>query len=177
MRELLYSALDLAAIISSMELGCQEESHIIDLIWENETPFFADQCRTDKRKFILDIRYWTHYLYEKPLLDREFLAIQKDLEHGNHDVNVGQYTSDYSNLDLFFKSVRIRILYGNGNPYVRIKLRSLLTQYGYKRRSQLLIQHINRCMLFYHLEATLRGGVACDIETADLDKMLIFRVV
>lgn len=177
MRALLYSALDLAAIISSMELGCQDESSVIDLIWEGEKTFFDARYRTDKRKFILDIRYWMHYFYEKPVLDREFPAIQKDLEHGNHDVNVGQYTSDYSNLDLFFKSVRIRILYGNGNPYVRIKLRSLLTQYGYKRRSQLLIQHINRCMLFYHLEATLRGGVACDIETADLDKMLTFRVV
>ncbi len=177
MRALLYSALDLAAIISSMELGCQDESRVIDSIWEGEKAFFDAQYRTDKRKFILDVRYWMHYFYEKPVLDREFPAIQKDLEHGNHDVNVGQYTSDYSDLDLFFKSVRIRILYGQGNPYVRIKLRSLLTQYGYKRRSRLLIQHINRCMLFYHLEATLRGGIACDIETTDLDKMLTFRVI
>lgn len=30
MDTLLYSALDLAAIISSMELGCREESHVID---------------------------------------------------------------------------------------------------------------------------------------------------
>ena len=59
----------------------------------------------------------------------------------------------------------------------RIKLRTLLKQYGYKRRSQLLLQHINRCMLFYHLGATLRGGVPCSIEDADLDQMLTFRVV
>ena len=177
MRALLYSALDLAAIISSMELGCQEESHTIDLIWEGEKSFFADQYRTDKRKFILDIRYWMHYFYEKPILDREFPTIQKDLEYGKHTVDMGRYISDYSDLDLFFKSVRIRILYGKGNDYVRIKLRSLLTQYGYQRRSQLLLQHINRCMLFYHLEATLRGGAACDIETCGLDKMLTFRVV
>lgn len=177
MRALLYSSLDLAAIISSMELGCREESHIIDLIWEGEKSFFADQYRTDKRKFILDIRYWMHYFYEKPILDREFPAIQKDLEYGKHIVDMGRYISDYSDLDLFFKSVRIRILYGKGNDYVRIKLRSLLTQYGYQRRSPLLLRHINRCMLFYHLEATLRGGVACDIETCGLDKMLTFRVV
>ena len=36
---------------------------------------------------------------------------------------------------------------------------------------------INRCMLFYHLEATLRGGVPCSIESADLDQMLTFRVI
>lgn len=177
MRDLLYSALDLAAIISSMKLGCQEESRIIDLIWAGEKFFFADQYRTDKRKFILDIHYWMHYFYEKPILDREFPAIQKDLAYGKYTVNKEQYISEYTDLDLFFKSVRIRILYGKGNNYVRIKLRSLLTQYGYQRRSQLLLQHINRCMLFYHLEATLRGGAVCDMEICGLDKMITFRVV
>lgn len=173
----MYSAPDLAAIITSMGLGCREESHIIDLIWEGEKYFFADQYRTNKRKFILDILYWMHYFYEKPNLDREFPAIQKDLEYGKHTVDMERFISDDSDLDLFFKSVRIRILYGKGNDYVRIKLRSLLTQYGYKRRSKLLLRHINRCMLFYHLEATLRDGIACDIEKCRLDKMLTFRVV
>ena len=177
MRALLYSALDLAAIISSMELTCREESHIIDLIWEGEKTFFADKYRSNKRKFILDIRYWMRYFHEKPILDQEFPAIQKDLAYGKHTVNTEEYISDYSDLDLFFKSVRIRILYGKSNGYVRIKLRSLLTQYGYQRRSPFLLQHINRCMLFYHLEATLRGGATCDIETCELDKMLTFRVV
>ena len=177
MRALLYSTIDLAAIINSMELTCREESRIIDLIWEGEKAFFADKYRNDKRKFILDIRYWMHYFYEKSILNQEFPAIQKDLACGKHTVNMEEYISDYSDLDLFFKSVRIRILYGKGNGYVRVKLRSLLTQYGYQRRSSLLLQYINRCMLFYHLEATLRGGTPCDIETCGLDKMLIFRVV
>lgn len=177
MRALLYSALDLAVIINSMELTCREESRIIDLIWEGEKAFFVDKYRSDKRKFILDIRYWMHYFYEKSILNQEFPAIQKDLAYGKHTVNMEEYISDYSDLDLFFKSVRIRILYGKRNGYVRIKLRSLLTQYGYQRRSSLLLQHINRCMLFYHLEATLCGGTPCNIETCGLDKMLTFRIV
>ncbi|MDO4562875.1 MAG: hypothetical protein Q4C12_03475 [Clostridia bacterium] len=150
---------------------------MIDLIWEGEKYFLADLYRTDKRKFILDIQYWMHYFYEKPILDKEFPAIEKDFEYGNHILNVDQYLSDYTNVDLFFKGVRIRILYGKGNDYVRIKLRTLLTEYGYRRRSKLLIQHIKSCMLFYNLEATLRGGNACDIESCNLDKMLIFRIV
>ena len=88
-----------------------------------------------------------------------------------------QYMSDFSNLDLFFKKIRIQILYGKGNDYVRVKLRTLLKHYGYKRRSQLLIQHINRCLYFYHLEITVRGGIPCLIEDATLDQMLIFHVV
>lgn len=177
MKPLLYSALDLAAIISSMELGCREESRIMDLIWDGEKSFLLSHYQTNKRKFILDIHYWMHYFYEKPILDREFPAIQKDLQNGQHAVDMNQYMSDYSDLDLFFKSVRIRILYSGGKEYVRIKLRSLISQYGYQRRSQQLIGHINQCMQFYHLEATLRGGIACDIAACGLDKMVTFRVV
>lgn len=177
MKPLLYSALDLAAIISSMELGCREESRIMDLIWDGEKSFLLSHYQTNKRKFILDIHYWMHYFYEKPILDREFPAIQKDLQNRQHAVDMNQYMSDYFDLDLFFKSVRIRILYGGGKEYVRIKLRSLISQYGYQRRSQQLIGHINQCMQFYHLEATLRGCIACDIAACGLDKMVTFRVV
>lgn len=177
MDTLLYSALDLAAIISSMELGCREESRMMGLIWEGEKSFLPSPYQTNRRKFFLDIYYWMHYFYEKPILDREFPAIQKDLQNGQHAVDMNQYMSDYSDLDLFFKSVRIRILYASGKEYVRIKLRSLISQYGYQRRSQQLVGHIRDCMKFYHLEATLRGGIPCDIATCDLDKMVTFRVV
>lgn len=33
-----------------------------------------------------------------------------------------------------------------------------------------------RCMEFYHLKATLRGGVDCDLSACGLDQMLTFRV-
>lgn len=177
MHELCYSALDVAIIVSSMQLSCREESRMLDLIWEGDKVFLAVPYRTNQRKFILDTYYWIQYLYDKPVIDKEFPAIQKDLAYSKRTLQADQLTSDFSDLDLFFKSIRIRILYGNGNDYVRIKLRTLLKHYGYRRRSQLLLQHINRCMLFYHLEAALRGGVACSIEDAHLDQMLTFRVV
>lgn len=177
MQNLFYSALDIAAIISSMQLGCREENRILDLIWEGEKVFLDSRYRTDQRKLILDVYYWMQYFYEKPVLDQEFPAIQKDLLYLNGSLQAEQYMNDFTDLDLFFKSIRIRILYGSGQNYVRIKLRTLLKQYGYKRRSQLLLQHINRCMLFYHLEVSLRGRVPCSIGEAGLDQMLTFRVM
>lgn len=177
MQRLCHSALDIAIIVSSMQLGSRDESRILDLIWKEEKAFLAAPYRTNQRKFILDTYYWIQYLYDKPVIDKEFPAIQKDLAHSNMDLQADQLTSDFSDLDLFFKSIRIRILYGNGTDYVRTKLRILLKQYGYKRRSQLLLQYINQCMWFYHLEATLRGGTPCSIENVNLDQMLTFRVV
>ena len=101
----------------------------------------------------------------------------QDMMTSDNTIEPEQYMSDFSNLDLFFKKIRIQILYGKGNDYVRVKLRTLLKHYGYKRRSQLLIQHINRCLYFYHFEITVRGGIPCLIEDATLDQMLIFHVV
>ena len=177
MRELCYSALDIAAIISSMHLGCREECRILDLIWQGEKVFLVSKYRTNQRKFILDVYYWMQYFYEKPVIDQEFPAIQKDLAYSNSTLQAEQYTSDFMDLDLFFKSIRIQILYGSGHDYVRIKLRTLLKQYGYKRRSQLLLQHISRCMLFYHIEATLCGEVPCYIKDVGLDQMITFRII
>lgn len=177
MRELCYSALDLAAIISTMDLSQKKELDLLNVIWAMERPFLDRKYRDNHRQLLLDTLYWMHYFYEKPILDVEFPAVQRDLSHNSLSMQQENYVSDFSDLDLFFKSMRIRILYGGGKEYVRMKLRTLLRQYGYQRRSPKLLAHINHCMLFYHLEATLKGGVECRIEDVGIDQMLTFRVI
>ncbi|WP_276981123.1 hypothetical protein [Johnsonella ignava] len=176
MCELFYSALDIALIIADMNPGYQEEVRLLDLIWKNEKARLVMKYRENQRKFILDIYYWLHYLFDKAVLDKEFDAMQIDLAHLNRTVQPEQLTGDFSGLGLFFKSTRIQILYGSGRSYVRIKLRTLLKQYGYKRRSSSLLQYIRGCMLFYNLEVALRNGIPCSIETVGLDRMLTFRL-
>ena len=58
MRELFYNALDVAVIISAMELNCRDESHLIDSIWDGEKVFLYPEYRRNQKKFILDVRYW-----------------------------------------------------------------------------------------------------------------------
>ena len=176
MNELLYTAQDLAIILIGMDLDCRIESAVMDRIWNREKEFLAEPYRQDRRRFTLEVLYWRYYFSEKTALDRELPVVQKDLESGGHTVDLEEYRSDYADLNLFFKSVRIRCLYGMGKEYVRIKLRTLLAVYGYRRRSRRLIRHMQRCMEFYHLKATLRGGTDCDLSTCSLDQMLTFRV-
>ena len=177
MQELLYTPLDIAIIVYSMELGCRAESAMIDSIWTGETAFLPSKYRNNQRRFILDVRYWLDYLYDKPLLDKEFPAIQRDAARANGALVAEQFVSNFSELDLFFKSIRIRTLYNSEKHYARMKLRTLLRAYGYQRRSKQLLEHINLCLSFYHLETALRGGTPCRIEDVGLDDMLVFRVV
>ena len=175
MISLYYSALDIAAIISGMDLGCQKESQMIDKIWMGEQDYLLTHYES-QRKFILDVRYWMNYFNEKPILNSEFPAIKKDFYDMDTSFSVEEYMADYMDLDLFFKNIRIKILYGNGHDYARVKLRTLLKQYGYKRRSQYLVDHINRCIEFYQFKISLRDGVACKIEDLKLDDMITFRI-
>lgn len=177
MEELCYSALDLAAIISGMGLGCRTRADFLERVWEGEGPFLQKMYRENKRQLILDTSYWLTYLSDKPAIDAEFPVIQRDALALGSELPVDAYTDNCSDLDLFFKSTRLRILYGGGKDYVRIKRRTLLARYGYKRMSSALVEQFNRCMYFYHLQPYVRSFVACRIEDVKIDEMLIFRIV
>lgn len=82
--------------------------------------------RIGKRKWLLNARQWSHYLYDKQVVDAEFPAIQQDVLASGGDLSEDEYTSDFSDLNLFFKNARFRILYWPGKEYVRVKRRTLM---------------------------------------------------
>ena len=57
-----------------------------------------------------------------------------------------------------------------------IKLRTLLKQYGYRRRSAKLLEHLEQCMVFYQLQPYLRGGIPCKLSEISIDEMVVFRL-
>lgn len=178
MDELCYSPLDLAAIISSMNLGCRAQAVFIEQVWTYERPFIQKSYRDDKRRLIIDTSYWLTYLSDKPAIDAEFPMIQRDMMAVSEELAEESYIiTDESGMDLFFKSARLRILYGNGKPYIRVKRRTLMGKYGYKRISPILVDYFNRCTYFYHLQPYVRGHIKCQIEDVGIDEMIMFRVV
>lgn len=84
--------------------------------------------------------------------------------------------SDHPEFDLFFMIMRLRILYVADQGYILMKLRTLLRHYGYKRRSKEIVNHLNRCMMFYHIQPYLRDYEQCDVGKVDMDDMITFRV-
>lgn len=176
MIELYYTAIDIAVILLALNLKSDEETELLNVIWESETSFISAEYRKDQKKFLLDVKYWMHYFYGKESFDAEYPVIQKDFVATGHEIDVSKFTDDFSNLDLYFKNLRIRILYYGTQPYVRIKLRTLLRIYGYKRRSPQILNYINNCLYFYHIKSYLRNGLECNITEVSLDDMIIFRV-
>ena len=93
-------------------------------------------------------------------------------------LDVSGWMRDDFNIDLFFKKLRVQILYLGKQDYLRMKLRRLMARYGYQRRSKDFVRFLKILLVFYHIQTALRGNDICDVETmGSLDDMLTFRVV
>lgn len=173
MNELLFTALDVACIIDNFEMTVKTSAELIRRIWHEDNNFIAQDYKNNYRKWILDVRYWADYFYDKVTFDKEFPAIQKECGGLLSDKN---FVADDFNLDLFFKTLRIKILYIGEKNYSRIKLRTLLSAYGYKRRSKEFIAFVKMCLAFYHIQTSFHGKI-CDVAEMSLDDMITLRVV
>ena len=171
-----YAALDVAALLSFRDLGIRAEAALLEKIWAEEQTFLAPDLAKSRRTFLLDVAYWSLYLREKPCIDREFPIIQRDAADCGAHLSEESFLSDFSYLDLYFKEVRFRLRFFSDCGYVRIKLRTLLKQYGYRRRSAKLLEHLEQCMAFYQLQPYLRGGIPCKLSEISIDEMVVFRL-
>ena len=57
-----------------------------------------------------------------------------------------------------------------------MKFKKLLNYYGRKKRSVSFIDYIEKCMTFYHIEATLAHGGYCDLKKVHPEDMITFRL-
>ena len=175
MKALLYTALDVACIIDNAGLSTKEALRLAHRMHTEDKSFLAVEYRQNYRKWLLDILYWSDYMQDKIALDAEFPSVQA-VSDGTLDVS--DLMCDDFDLDLFFKKLRVQILYLGKKDYVRMKLRTLIAAYGYQRRSKEFVRFLKIRLVFYHIQTALRGNELCDVETMDsLDDMITFRVL
>ena len=177
MIELYYDSYSVAYYVVSQEMGTKTLMEFLENLYEQEYEFLHPVYKGDKKAFISDVLYWTDYLVDKEKLDKEYPVVEKDFKATGRQFIRESRISDYPEFDLFFMLLRLRILYLEGKNYVRMKLRTLLKHYGYKRRSDAIILHIKDCMMFYHIQPYLKGEEECDIRKIDLDDMIMFRIL
>ena len=175
MKALLYTALDVACIIDNAGLSAKEALRLAHRMHTEDKSFLAVEYRKNYRKWLLDILYWSDYMQDKIALDAEFPSVQA-VSDGTLDIS--DLMRDDFDLDLFFKRLRVQILYLGKKDYVRMKLRTLIAAYGYQRRSKEFVRFLKIRLVFYHIQTALRGNELCDVETMDsLDDMITFRVL
>jgi len=175
MEELFYSAVDVACIIDIHMLPINEAMNLTRRIWREDNAYIHPDYRADYKKWALAVMYWSDYMQDKVTMDAEFPAVQ---EMCGGELSDEAMLRDNFDMDLFFKNLRIRILFISKNGFVRMKLRTLMAAYGYKRRSREFVRFLKERLYFYHIQTALLGNNICDVETMDsLDDMITFRVL
>lgn len=175
MKTLLYRPHDIAWIICSQDMQARESQQFIKDVWEYERAYIHPQYLKDLRVFSLDVMNQVNYYCNFDEYNSEFPQINKHLfEIGSSTVLT---ENEYSNsFDLFFKNMRLKIMLGKNQTFVRMKLRTLLKAYGYQKRTKRMTEYIKNCLYFYHIE-TYTKGEKCDLEYVMLDDMITFRIV
>lgn len=156
--ELYYYAYSVAYFVVSQEMGSKTQMAFLDNLYEDEKEFILPYYKGNKRAFISDVLYFEDYLIDKEKLDKEFPVVKKDIKASGRRFDIEEKMSEYPEIDLFFMIMRLRLLYVSGQGYTRMKLRTLLKHYGYKRRSAAITKHIQDCLTFYHIQTCLKGG-------------------
>ena len=171
----IYDALSIAYYIDSQDMGAKQQAAFLQRFYQEEQDCLIESYRNNQRQFILDVSYWGDYLIDKVTFDKEYPAIKKDLQQLGMSFQVFDYEDEYADIDFYFMQLRLRIRYELTQGYTRIKLRTLLRHYGYKRRSQKIMLHISKCLNHFQLLPTQKGMI-CDIWDLPLDEMITLRI-
>lgn len=93
-----------------------------------------------------------------------------------HEVNgfSTEQTSDPDYYGAYFKQIKLRLLYSV--DFCKIKMSTLLSDFGYKRRSPQLVTRMKRAVKRLDLLPQTRGYEICDLGTVNLNTMIMFRL-
>lgn len=153
------------------EYGIKEVYDSINKLYELDFIFIHPTYKFNKNNFKIKIMNYLDYLDDKD----DYLRSLKDVEKYYDELNIElENIPQLSSLDYFFITVRLDKILSNKN-FKRIKLRTLLKEYGYKRRSDNVILYIYACMLFYHIEGYYNNE-EIDLFNLNIDNMITFKI-
>ncbi|MBR5949655.1 MAG: hypothetical protein IKZ82_13575 [Clostridia bacterium] len=177
MKSCLYTPLELALIIRFHRMDSEQYIELLQNIHRYDNIYVQPEYRHERKKFILDVMDRLNYFTDPEAYLSEQSGIERDMNDFGlcNNSRVGDAEHTFSHL--IFKELRLRILYINKKGFAKMKLRTLLSELGYKRRSPNVIVYICDCLLFYHIETTLKGNEPCRIDEIDIDETVIFRAV
>ena len=174
MSKYLFTPLDIALFFDYANFTLSDEKYIRDDIWENRHEILDFKYRDNKYKFIKQINNYIQMI-DSNYLD-EFDAINRTLSDMGSNYEFGNYEEDENYIEAYFRLIKLKLSYIEGCNYIRLKLRTLLKSFGYKRRTEKLVLSINRSLEKLKLECSLKRREKCNLGEIDLDDMIIIRL-
>lgn len=168
----LFAPNDLAVYFLISDFPVSEEKRILESLWEQQNSAILPKHRTSKKLFRNSV-YNDLAMYDCTLDELDELNL---LMQDMHYCYVDGSVNEQGVIEGFFKIIKLQLTYTPNTDFRKIKLRTLLGRFGYKRRSANLISYIDEALKSLRLVTYLRGYVPCDIAEIKIDDTIIIRL-
>ena len=165
----LFTPHDLAVFIIVDDLSHTEKAEVITDLFENHNAEIVHPFRED---FALFRRAVNDLLIRYEITFEDLDEAQMIMNEVNGSSAEAISEPDY--FGAYFKLIKLRLLYTT--DYCKIKMSTLLSNFGYQRRSTQLVTRINRAMDKLGIIPQTRGYETCNIAEVKLDTMIMFRL-
>lgn len=160
--KILFNSYDVAHFLVQADVKVSQERKIISMIYS--TVKIAE--KVSEQTFVDRVRL--HFLETEDY--NEMISFFQGL------VVPYQFQEDEEEMVLFyFKNLYLDLYFNENCSYRKIKLRSLIRMFGYKRRSEQLVNTIEKTLKQLKIKTYLRGNEGCTISSASLNDMIIFK--
>lgn len=166
-----FTPYDIAGYLLYSDFPYKQNNEIIEDLFKNHNASIVYPYRLD----FLSLKSKTADLIILLGTDGEIL---NEAELILKELNDSKLNNNECELDYFgayFKLIKLQLLY-SGITYRKIKLRTLLKDFGYKRRTSSLLININYALRAIGLCPYLKKYKHCDLRKVKLDDMIIIRL-
>ena len=179
--DLLYAPEDLAAIMRSLELDYNEQLRMLNDIYTYDRFYMLQKHLADKELFMSEVLESLAEIGPEIMIDPMYPKVHEDIIEMDLMIsNRNVVIRDDQNVALFFKSIRIKLLYlqeylpEGGN--ITFEISDLLKAYGYDAMTQDVRDAFEECMAFFHIHAYLDIGAECEIQDMEPDDEVTLKV-
>lgn len=164
-----YRPEDVALVFMKSDFNRKQENDILLSIFQNYNSDIVSEYRNDLMKFRKAVHEYA-ILYSLNSNDyNEVNLIMSELGFEITDTNLDDVFGAY------FRYVKLKLIYTDIGCY-RLKLRTLLKDFGYKRRSAAWNESVNRALKALDLQPYLKNYEQCNLAEIKVDQMVMIRL-
>lgn len=161
-----YTTDEIAIYIKCNDFKHSEEVSILNKIWNDGKEYWEEQYDYDRRKFFRNV-YEKVYSMDILNYEEEVKFINKILKE-NESEYILHNNKEEKTIESFLKIIKLNLMYTPRIDHKKIKLRTLLKEFGYERRSAKFVDSVNRTLKNLGLETYLKKYKKCDIKINDV---------
>jgi len=169
---LLYTPHDIAVFLIFSNFTQSDERFVLNDIWKNENALIEYKYR--QNEVLLRRHVYTELSKLDGTLNLDELKIL--LQGMDVELSIESETYEQCIIESYFKVIKLELKYVYGLKQFKIKLRNLLKDFGYKRRSAKLVKSIKNTLRVLGLKTYSKKRVLCDIANINIDDMIMIRL-